>query len=244
MFFRPIIFLILLLSISTFSLPQSCVVYKKEKDGIFIGADTRMVTYINDEKTQQVETSYSSLCKIEQVNNFNFAITGHGGNISLDEARKACRNEKLLPEVVKYYAVTFGQKLADMLETDRHTKPAFYKKKFLAGRNLGGSLFFHYENGVLIGLAVKFVLVSQPQDRATISTHTENMDSIGIMGSEIGIKRIVFNKDVWNKGTVNAINNLIGIEKMANPVELGGIVDILFVSNKNQLEWIQRKACN
>ena len=222
---------------------QSCIVYKKDKDGIFIGADTRAVSYSRNITNKQIETSYLSLCKIDQVNNINFAITGYGCTTSLAEARSACQSAKLLADVVKVYTETFGQKLADQLEADRITKNDFFKTKFFQGRTIGGAIFFHFTNDSLAGRAVKFILISSATEKVTIRTRTELMDSIGIMGSSIGIHRVLYNKDIWKKGAVKAINNLIDIEKMANPAEVGGIADILFVSQKNEVEWIQRKKC-
>jgi hypothetical protein len=42
---------------------------KKEQDGIFIGVDTRTVTYKYDESTRSSVQSYLSICKMDQVNN-------------------------------------------------------------------------------------------------------------------------------------------------------------------------------
>jgi hypothetical protein len=225
------------------SFPQSCIVYKKDKDGIFIGADTRAVSYSSNVTTKQVETNYLSLCKIQQVNNINFATTGYGGPASLAEARSACEKEKLLADAVKLYAESFGQALANLLEADRITKNDLFKAKFPQGQTVGGSIFFQYENDSLVGRAVKFILTTSATEKVIVRTRTEYMDSIGIMGSSIGIHRVFYNKDIWKKGPVNGINNLINIEKMANPAEVSGVADILFVSRKNEVEWIQRKKC-
>ena len=198
-----------------------------------------MVYYITNQTTKHTEINISSLCKIEQINNIHFAITGYAGNISLIEARNACQKAKSVFDAIKLYIQSFGQKLADILETDRMNKVGLFENKFSAGGSLGGSVFFHYENGTIIGHVVKFTLVSQ----ATIATRSEYMDLIGIVGSSIGIKNIIYNKDVWKKGGVKGINNLINIEKMANPFEVEGLADILYVSNKNEIEWVQRKKC-
>jgi hypothetical protein len=237
------ILFIFLFGMARASFSQGCIVYKKEKDGIFVGADVRSVTYSAHGATSQMETNYNNVCKIGNVNNIHFAVTGHAADIGLDEARKACNNKITFSDVVRIYAETFGQRLADILEADRRTMRETYSKNFPAGTVVGGSVFFFYENGTLIGRVIKITLVSKPTEKATISTRNENMDSIGVAGSTTGIGNVVFHKDIWKKGAVKGITNLIEIEKMANPNGVAGVVDILFVSNKNEEEWIQRRKC-
>ena len=223
--------------------PQGCIIYKKEKDGIFIGADTRMVSYTVNESTRRTESSYSSICKIDQVNSINFAVTGYAADVGVSEARNVLQDKKDLTEAVELYIKVFGQKLADILETDRLKKSELYKQKFLPGTVVGGSLFFHYDNGILNGRVIRIVLVSEPSQKATIQTRQEVLDSIGIAGDLVGAKSILFNKDVWKRGAAKGINNIIGIEKIANPTDVEGIAEILFVSTKNEREWVQRKKC-
>jgi hypothetical protein len=222
---------------------QSCIVYKKEKDGIYIGADTRMVSYVTNESNRRIEPTYLSICKIDQVDSIHFAVTGYSANIALDEARKILQNTKPFSDAVALYATSFGQKLADMLETTRHEKPDFYKKNFPAGLVLGGSIFFYYEKGILNGRVVRITLITQPSEKATVATKNDNLDSIGVAGNNIGTRNILYNSDVWKKGAVTGIKNLIGIEKMASPSQVEGVADILFVSSKNEVEWVQRKRC-
>ena len=223
--------------------PQGCIIYKKEKNGIFIGADTRMVSYTINESTRRPESSYSSICKIDQVNSINFAVTGYAADVGVSEARNVLQDKKEFTEAIELYVKVFGQKLADILETDRLTKSDLYKQKFLPGTIVGGSLFFHYDKGILNGRVIRIVLVSEPSQKATIQTRQEVLDSIGVAGNLVGAKTILFNKDVWKRGAPKGINNIIGIEKIANPTDVEGVADILFVSTKNEREWVQRKRC-
>lgn len=240
---RFFLFFLLVILNSSVIFSQSCIVYKKDKDGIYIGADTRMVSYVTNESNSKIEPSYLSICKIDQVDNIHFAVTGYSANIALNDARTILQNTKPFTDAVNLYATSFGQKLADMLETTRHAKAAFYKKNFPAGLVLGGSIFFYYENGILTGRVVRLTLISEPSEKAVVSTRNDNLDSIGVAGNGIGTRNILYNSDVWKKGAVKGINNLIGIEKMANPSQVEGVADILFVSTKNEVEWVQRKKC-
>lgn len=225
----------------TFS--QSSIVYKKESNGIFIGADTRLVSYITNPSTQRVEPDVSSLCKIMRVKDYHIAVTGFGADLALQEAATALQRELTIDEVVDVFAMAFGQKLADLLEKDRRTRPDFFKKKFLPGTNLGGAVFVYYNKGNLVGRVVKAIVVSQPTEVATVSRRIEMMDSIGIVGSSIATRNILYNRDVWKKGAANGMRNIIGIEKMANPTEFDGTLDILFISNNNETQWVQSKRC-
>lgn len=240
-----VLFLICVCSIlvPSIAFSQSCIIYKKEKDGIYIGADTRMVSYVTNESNRRIEPTYLSICKIDHVDSVHFAVTGFSANIALDEARTILQNTKKFTDAVAQYATTFGQRLADMLETTRHEKAEFYKKNFPAGLILGGSIFFYYHDGVLNGRVVRITLASQPSEKATVITNNDDLDSIGVAGNGMGTRNILFNRDVWKKGAVTGIKNLIGIEKMASPSQVEGTPDILFVSNKNEAAWVQRQKC-
>lgn len=222
---------------------QSCIVFKKENDGIFIGADTRLVSYVTNPSTLRVEPNLSSLCKIMRIKDYHIAVTGFGADVALEEAALALQKDLTIDQAVDAFAMAFGQKLADLLEKDRRTRPDFFKKKFIPGANLGGALFVYYNKGVFVGRVVKAVMVSQPTEVATVSRRIEMMDSIGIVGSAIATKNILYNRDVWKKGAANGIKTIVGIEKMANPTEFDGTVDILFVSTRNDTEWVQSKRC-
>lgn len=243
MFARISLLFILFFVFSSIVFSQSCIIYKKEKDGIFVGADSRMISYSMNESTKRIEPGNFSICKIDHLDSIHFAITGHATNIALSEATRILQSTKPFLEAVNVYVTSFGQKLADMLETTRHVNPKFYKNNFPTGIILSGSIFFYYENEQFIGRVVKITLVSQPFEKALVLTHNDAMDSIGVAGNGIGTRNILFNNDVWKKGAVKGINNLIGIEKMANPTQVEGVVDILFVSSKNKIEWLQRNKC-
>lgn len=235
--------LLWLLGLAGVSYCQSCIIYKKEKDGIYVGADTRQVSFTINESSHRPESNNLSICKMDQVNNINFAVTGYAADIGVAEAKRVLQNTQVFADAVEIYTKSFGQKLADVLETDRLTKSDLYKKRFLPGTIVGGSVFFYYDKGILNGRVVKIVLVSQPSQKATIETRHELIDSIGIAGKIVATEKILFNKDVWKRGAAHGINNILRIEKIANPQELEGVVDILFVSTKNEREWIQRKRC-
>jgi hypothetical protein len=243
MFKARFLFCIISVSFTASTIAQSCIVYKKENDGIFIGADTRLVSYVTNASNQRVEPSVSSFCKIMRIKDYHIAATGIGADVALQEAATALQRDLKIDEAVDAFAMAFGQKLADILEKDRRTKPDFFKKKFLPGTNLGGAVFVYYNKGVLVGRVVKAVVVSPPSEVATVSRRIEMMDSIGIVGSAVATRNILYNRDVWKKGAVNGIKNIVGIEKMANPTEFDGTVDILFISNKNDTEWVQGKRC-
>ena len=239
---RTILCLVFALPVSNL-LSQSCIVFKKENDGVFIGADTRLVSYVTNPSTLRVEPNISSLCKIMRIKDYHIAVTGVGADVALEEAALALQKDLKVDEAVDAFAMAFGQKLADLLEKDRRTRPDFFKKKFIPGANLGGAIFVYYNKGVFVGRVVKAIVVSQPTEVATVSRRIETMDSIGIVGSAIATKNILYNRDVWKKGAANGIRNIVGIEKMANPTEFDGTVDILFISNRNDTEWVQSKRC-
>lgn len=221
---------------------QSCIVYKKESEGLYIGVDSRITSYSMDKDTRRVETSELSICKIERVDSIMVAVTGHGANLAMDEAKYLLRAEPQFEDAITRFTKSFGQKLADILETERLTNPGF-KTKYKAGEVLGGALFAYYQNGVLKGRMTRIILLYPPNQKASISTENVPIDSIGATGSTKGIRTVIFKNDIWKKGPVHGINNLINIEKFANPTQFDGNVDVLFLSNKNEMKWVQSKKC-
>ena len=89
----------------------------------------------------------------------------------------------------------------------------------------------------------RIILLYPPNQKASISTENVPIDSIGATGSTKGIRTVIFKNDIWKKGPVHGINNLINIEKFANPTQFDGNVDVLFLSNKNEMKWVQSKKC-
>lgn len=235
--------LVLLFGLGGLVNSQSCIVYKKEPNGIFIGVDTRSVNFVVNENTKRTEMNFLNMCKTDRVKNISFAVTGYATDLAIKEAITTLQNVPSFQDAIIQYTYSIAKKLADMLETDRHIKPTAYKKKYPAGTILGGAVFVYYENGMLFGRVVTLTLESLPTERSLVGTTNKLIDSIGVTGSSIATRNILMNKDIWKKGTVAGINKIISLEKLANPTQLEGLADIFFVSDKNEYEWVQRNQC-
>ena len=89
----------LLLTLTTlffflFTQSQTCIIAKKTKDAIYVGADSRLTTQRKIISTGKIITDTSSGCKIYTYGKFNFAIEGAFINNATNEAKEACSKRK------------------------------------------------------------------------------------------------------------------------------------------------------
>ena len=222
---------------------QSCIVYKKESNGIYVGVDTRAIIFTVNTNTKQTEAASMNMCKTDRVNKVSFAVTGYGSDLAIDEAKKTLQEVSSFHDATIQFTSKFAQKLADILETERRVKPAQYKKRYRAGMKLGAALFLYYEQGNLVGRVVSLTLISAPTEQSLISTQNDLIDSIGVAGNALATRNVFTNKDIWKNGAVSGIKKIVSIEKMATPSDLEGVADIFFVSKSNEYEWVQQQQC-
>lgn len=233
---------ILILSYSLNSFSQTCIIVNKTNDAIYIGADSRGKAFESVPGTTPV-----TLCKINTVGKFNFAISGVGFPMALEECKNACKGKTSFFDAINSFAPPFIKKLQDTLEIVRQRLPSLFIELTSESKFLSTVIFFGVESDSLYLAQVKFKLESDINHPVYVSGSGgpyENKPTIIATGLTDEIEDTIFKKGTWKNGIVKTINSLIKIEIKYHPKEVNGDIDILKVT-KNGNTWIQRKKiCN
>ena len=226
-------------SLNLFS--QTCIILNKTEGVIYVGSDSRGGAF-----KSVPGNSPSILCKINSVGKFNFAISGVGFPMALEECKKACPNKTTFLEVINIFVPSFIKKLQDSLEIVRQRLPALFTEITHSPEHLANVLFFGTEADSLYIAQVRFVLDTDISTPVRVSASggpyatKTNKPIIIATGFTDEIEPIVFKEKTWQAGIVKTIKRLIQIEIKYHPDKVNGPIDILKVTLKGN-EWIQRK---
>lgn len=237
-----IIYAIILITVSH-CYSQTCVIARKTKKAIYVGADSRTTVYLYAPSTGELTFDTGSTCKIFTHGKFNFATLGANLQMSIDEAISACDNSNSFKEVIIKYATSFVNKFAEDLEENRKKRFNFFSTlidKQLP--NLAQIIFFGKESDSLFLGIVQFRILSSKLEPVKLSAYFA--ESNILYGGHIDeIKDTMQTPKIWKRGTIETIKALISIEAKAYPLEVGGFIDMIKVSRK-KTKWIQKKeAC-
>src|SRR5690349_6921346 len=96
------------------SFSQTCVIARKTKKAIYVGADSRVSIYRSDMQGNS-RTDTGSICKIYRCGKFNFAVIGTSADISIKNAKAACLNGNNFSQVINLYADSQNKELQTRL---------------------------------------------------------------------------------------------------------------------------------
>lgn len=230
------------------SYSQTCIIAKKTKDAIYVGAESRgIVPYYDPITKKTYKKPISNLCKIQSYGIFNFTVCGIGFPIAMDECKKAAKNQKSFTSVAKKYITSFSKRLRDTLESIRDDKFLSFldivKDIPQDSNRLGRTIFFGVEADTLFLGQIDFYLDSKFWEPVLISVDAKVGNLFG--GGHLNhIKDTIIKESTWAEGEVKTINALIKIEIMNDSLEVGGDIDIIKITTRDKV-WIQRKKiCN
>jgi hypothetical protein len=221
---------------------QTCVLVKITRDGIYAGAESRVFTLRNNPRTGQKDTIFSSACKLHHVGNFNFAIIGHFPYLSMQKAINACKTNSNLTDMTNQYINDFAKGAADSLMFYQK----YEKEEFDSIRTalINEILFFGFENHQSYIISIAFTIESYSQIGVNIAWDYQRADQkdypMALAGDYDYIRKYISTDSIWNKNPAKEIKRLIEIESKAEPLKVGGQVDVLFV-NEKKIKWIYKK---
>jgi len=225
---------------------QTCIVIRRTPNAIFIGADSKTVTFTD---LRGGIYSVGSKCKIKQEGKTFFAISG---NVKFDVdviAEESSKKGTLLREKSDIFGALVRDGLVKMLEDILTTSPNFYQEWF-SGKPAIQVAFCGIESGVP-GYSVRdYVVTNRINQPVRISVNRTEIpgarpasdNATSIMGAGIAIKNLHLTEAFWqDKTPVNGIKMLINIERRDNGFLVGGPIDILRLTEEGA-EWIQKKS--
>lgn len=224
---------------------QTCIVIRRTPSTIYVGADSKTVTYPDPRKG----TYYvGSKCKIRQEGKTFFAIAAH---LSFDGdaiARESIRRGRTLGEKSMMFETLVKEKLIAMLEETRTDYPLVYKNTFV-GKSALQIVFCGFENRIPACLTRDYMAINTMIEPIRLSTETSEIPGnlspfrsfTTLLGATEKIEPLIGNGEFWKgKTPIDGIRVLIDIETKAEGSIVGGPVDILRIT-ASQAEWIQKK---
>ncbi len=239
---------VLLIVISIFTVmdlsSQTCIIARKTKKTIYVGADSRGTPYSYNPLTKKTtRDTASNLCKIYSSGKFNFAASGVGFPMAMEAAKKTLTGKKNFMEWINAFVTSFGKALSDTLEKYRTEKPNVFQTVVPVSKKLSRVIFFGVEADTLYLAQVDLYLKSSLNEKVDISAGG-GPNTIIVAGHGEKIKDIVFKESTWREGDIRTIKRLIKVEADANKMEVGGDIDIIKITIQ-KTEWIQKKKiCN
>lgn len=236
------IYLYILFAANPFiSYTQTCIIAKKTKDAIFIGADSRIVSSSRINGVYKKDTS--SMCKIFTQGKYNFAISGSGINQSPKYVSDACKKGGSFVQVIQNYTNTFNEWIKNDINRLKVALPtdSFY--------SLYKSWQPYYNNVIFWGIEKDTLFLGMAYFTATLEPLNNNniriegwisQETMFAIGHTNHIEKSL-KKETWKGDVSTIIQSLIKIEAKANPIEVGGQIHLLKFTKKSGLEWINRK---
>lgn len=224
----------------------TAIVAARSPTFIFIGADSKAIRGGNKADTV-------SLCKIEQLGKFYYAGAGLSDNpfVSYKLSKiveEAFREGKTLTDKINRFERLVQTPLSKALEYVRRDNPRFFKDTFERGDRVALEVVFA---GVVDGvpaLTLRGFTIERFHPISASPTHRRNCPGDCPTGTHIYymgwnkamVNYAAMNPRVWDVGAVPAINKLLQIQANSTPNEVGGPIDILYIT-KDSAQWIQKK---
>ena len=234
-----LIYIIIAISFPLSSISQTCVIAKKTKEAIYVAADSRATqTNYNNEGRSINKTN--SVCKIYYSNKVGFAVIGAFFDDSINEALKACQSKVNIIDIISSYASSFTEVIRIKLDSIKKVNFFSYFEIITERKPFISQIIFFCVDSDSLFLAIGGFEVEDRIESEIKVKFNAYRASECCAGHVREIKDTVLNPTTWNGDIINTMNRLIKIEMSADPLTVGGDIDIIKVSH-NKVEWIQRK---
>jgi hypothetical protein len=233
-------FIVTLVLAANLSGAQTCVIGIKTGNCIYVGADSRVMSFRVDTRTGITDTLPPlSICKIHSIGVFNFAVIGYFARGSIEKASSACQTNGTFASVMDSYIDRYGQMVADSLTL--YNKMAKAKVIELYNRKIISEiLFFGYEKGRPIITKLLFKIMSFSDNEVQVGYDSSiNIDTV-VCGDYEAIQGFALKHSTWRDGPIKTIRKLITIEERAN-ISVGGDIDIIKALPNGESIWVNKK---
>ncbi|UFH52903.1 hypothetical protein [Spirosoma sp. KNUC1025] len=221
-----------------------CIVIVRTEKAIFIGADSKSITYHYDSTGKKfIEKSNQLSCSIHKAGKFYFANTGFAQEQQIEFAETACKGAKSLEDIrikfselmIKYYETN--------LELIRRKNKYFYKEKVEG--SFADVAFFTIENNKPQVMVLYFNTLNSFLDKVRVGIKPDTESDIHIMGvAKTAFTMSDEKKNYFERLSINEpvqfIQEYIESEIKSSPEFVGGSIDILQVTVTGD-KWIRRK---
>lgn len=238
-------FICLLFSLSfyTISSSQTCILLKKTKDAIYVGAESRFVRYVYSYNNKP-QRDTGSMCKIFSEGKYNFALSGYGLEESLGYVRKACKKGGDFWTVMDNYQKSFNGWIGERVNILQKIMPPDSFILFVS-RMAPSVLFFGINADSLFSGLVDFSIEGYLNGNFEINFSVSTVEMYGLGYTDHIISKTL-KEETWRGNIAETMRSLIEIESKKHPYNVGGQINIVKFTKLNGLNWIggKKPPCN
>jgi hypothetical protein len=221
-------------------LAQTCVIARKTKDAIYVGADSREVFTKTNPNTRKLYDSIGSICKVYHIGGFNFAALGQEIGEEIKMAKMICRDKKSFADAIESFGKMFASYLGLYLQYQKTHDSNSFNELIKEKPFISQTMFIGYEHDSAMMADVLFQVPDTIKD-VIIIKHTIIKRDLLYGGFIEEIRDPIEKETTWKDGTVQTIKKLIQAEIAAHPKEVGGDIIVLKITPDGQIEWIPRQ---
>jgi hypothetical protein len=240
-------FLCLLVFIPCLLNAQTCIVAKKTKKAIYLGADSRVIKdYLYTDGSHKQDTT--SICKIYSSGKHNFSLSGAYMAESFEYIIEASKLVDNFDSLIKRYSNAFRPFLLERFTKAAMTLPldSFYSYVSRRQPYINNAIFFG-QNGDSLFLGMIWFTVTLNKESKIIAIDSySNKRGLEYAGHFNLIVDSMETKINWSNNVPQTISSLIEIQaKASNYIEVGGNTQLVKFTKKKGLVWISKKPpCN
>jgi len=214
---------------------MTCIITKKSGDAFFCGADSRQTRF---KKTMNGEVipEYHSVCKIKTFNNIFYTVSGYTTE-NIEVGIKEALIARSLASLKNNIGITVPARVNSAVRDRRIFLGEKFSEYHPKNSIFTVILLFGSFNNDLFAECIFFV----PDDTG-VNWDWSIVKDIDAFGNvyEIQQSKELYDPNLWSKGEVYAINELVSTAQRYQPTKIAPPVDIVKIT-KHGAEWIQRK---
>jgi len=214
------------------------VIYIAENGNIYVAADSRRTFIFNDGKDKR---KFESICKIHNVGNNYFAISGIDDGCLLKAANKALKQNSNIDAAIKSFGNTMLERYTRLMIDTKIFYPDKFKHFLKDG--LASVSFFGFQNGVPNVIDIEFLCCLDKNGKVTTTYRIRPIFEITV----IGISRDITNakrEDLPTAATREQnpelyVEALVKIEAKMQPLAVSEPIDLLELMPNGSI-WIRK----
>jgi hypothetical protein len=205
---------------------------------IYVAADSRRTFYFDDDKTK-----FETICKIHNVGNSYFAVSGIDDEGLTNGANLALQQNENVDAAVKAFGVATCRRYTQLMTDAQKLYPERFKKFLSDG--LAEVSFFGFYDGKPKIQDVEFRLHLDKKNHVTASYEIQQVGYFTV----IGMSDAIFDggspgmpdKQVMLQNPILYVEDLVKVEAQKHPLSVGEPIDLLELKPEGA-RWIRKNG--
>jgi len=216
---------------------STCIaIYIADNGNIYVAADSRRTFLFNDDKAK-----FESVCKIHNVGNNYFAVSGFDDGSLLKAANESLQKNSDIGAAIKAFGATMTKRYKELMEEARTYYPDNFRKFLNDG--LGEVSFFGFYNGTPKVIDVQFTVAVDKNDKIQAIYKVKPVFNLSVIGISKDIASAnpqeLPSTAIMDSNPELFVEDLVQIEVKKQPLAVGGPIDLLKLTPKGPV-WIRK----